>query len=156
MTHLYRAHAESTRLTPAEVTELTAAAVAAADTAYARYSDFRVGAAVRTDRRLYRGANIENASFSLGLCAERTALARAVTDGYSEILAIAVACVSAPATSDLSSLMPCGACRQWLAEFAEPGTEIFICGPTPELSPLFTLAELMPIPFTMPPRPTGG
>jgi cytidine deaminase len=80
----------------------------AAERAYAPYSRFLVGAAVRTvDGHLFEGVNVENASYPLGLCAERAALARAVADGYGpgRIEAVAV------------TASPCGGCRQWLLEF---------------------------------------
>jgi cytidine deaminase len=81
----------------------------AADRAYAPYSGFHVGAALLLrDGRVVTGTNIENASFGLSLCAERAALARAVAEGArpGEVEAVA------------SSAAPCGACRQWLVEFA--------------------------------------
>jgi cytidine deaminase len=88
--------------------ELLARAVAAAAHAYAPYSNFRVGAAVRArDGRVFEGVNVENAAYPLGICAERSALARAVGEGLGpgELEAIAV------------TASPCGGCRQWLAEF---------------------------------------
>jgi cytidine deaminase len=83
-------------------------AVAAAERAYAPYSRFHVGAAVRArDGRVITGVNVENAAYPLGVCAERTALARAVAEGYApgELEEIAV------------TASPCGGCRQWLHEF---------------------------------------
>lgn len=88
---------------------LVDAARHAAAQAYAPYSGFGVGAVVLArDGSLYPGANVENASYGLSLCAERSALARAVADGVrpGDVAAIAT---TAP---------PCGACRQWLVEFA--------------------------------------
>jgi cytidine deaminase len=88
--------------------ELYERAVAAAERAYAPYSDFLVGAAVRTrDGRVFEGVNVENAAYPLGICAEKAALARAVSEGYrpGEIEALAV------------TASPCGGCRQWLHEF---------------------------------------
>jgi cytidine deaminase len=87
--------------------ELLERAREAAASAYAPYSNFRVGAAVRTrDGQIFVGVNVENASFPLGLCAERAALAAAVSAGYGpgdfELLAV--------------TATPCGACRQWLVE----------------------------------------
>lgn len=87
--------------------ELYAQARAAAERAYAPYSCFQVGAAVRArDGRLFVGVNVENASYPLGLCAERAALAAAVAAGLGpgDLEAIAV------------TASPCGGCRQWLAE----------------------------------------
>jgi cytidine deaminase len=83
-------------------------AVAIAERAYAPYSKFHVGAAVRArDGRIFEGVNVENASYPLGICAERAAIARAVGEGCRpgdlEELAVTAA--------------PCGGCRQWLYEF---------------------------------------
>jgi cytidine deaminase len=88
--------------------ELLAAAREAAANAYAPYSAFPVGAAVLLrDGTVVTGANIENASYPVGICAERAAIARAVAEGAKpgEIEAVA------------TSASPCGACRQWLVEF---------------------------------------
>ena len=83
-------------------------ATEAAERAYAPYSGFHVGAAVRAaDGRVIAGVNVENAAYPLGMCAERTAIARAVAEGYRpgelEVLAVTAS--------------PCGGCRQWLVEF---------------------------------------
>jgi cytidine deaminase len=88
--------------------ELYERAAAVAERAYAPYSKFLVGAAVRTrDGRVFEGVNVENAAYPLGICAEKAALARAVSEGYrpGEIEAVAV------------TASPCGGCRQWLNEF---------------------------------------
>ena len=88
--------------------ELYERAVAAAERAYAPYSNYLVGAAVLArDGRVIEGVNVENAAYPLGVCAERTALARAVAEGYrpGELAAIAI------------TASPCGGCRQWLHEF---------------------------------------
>jgi cytidine deaminase len=90
--------------------ELLEAAAAVRERAYAPYSDFAVGAAVRgDDGRVYVGANVENTSYGLSLCAERAAVAAAVAGGATEILAVAV--VADP------PVPPCGACLQVLTEF---------------------------------------
>jgi cytidine deaminase len=88
--------------------ELFARAQAAAARAYAPYSNFNVGAAVRArDGRVFEGVNVENAAYPLGICAERSALARAVGEGLrpGDLEAIAI------------TASPCGGCRQWIAEF---------------------------------------
>jgi cytidine deaminase len=87
--------------------ELFERALAVAERAYAPYSGFKVGAAVRArDGTIFEGVNVENAAYPLGVCAEKAALARAVTDGYGrgrlEELAVTAS--------------PCGGCRQWLVE----------------------------------------
>jgi cytidine deaminase len=88
--------------------ELFARAEAAASRAYAPYSRFDVGAAVRArDGAVFEGVNVENAAYPLGICAERSALARAVGEGLGpgDVEAIAI------------TASPCGGCRQWLVEF---------------------------------------
>src|SRR5215469_15762845 len=93
--------------------------------AYAKYSNFRVGAALATGGAVYSSANIENASFGLSLCAERAVIARAVTSGETRLVRIAVACIDAKPGAGLNSAMPCGACRQWFVEFS-PQLEVLI------------------------------
>ena len=112
--------------------------------AYAPYSRFRVGSAVLGQEKIYTGTNIENASYGLSLCAERTALATAISQGEREIQAIAVACLDAENSQDLQSRVPCGACRQWIAELAR-NSEIIICG----ANQVFCLEELMPKSFRL-------
>ena len=87
--------------------ELLARADAIASRAYAPYSNFHVGVAVLTrDGRVIEGVNVENAAYPLGVCAERTAFARAIVEGYRPG-DFTVAAITAS---------PCGGCRQWLAE----------------------------------------
>lgn len=119
--------------------ELLDAAQAAREHAYAPYSNFRVGAAVELpDGKIVSGCNVENASFGLSICAERVALCGAVAQGHTRILAIAIA---GPPGIDTA---PCGACRQFIAEFdpAMPVTFTTAGEPT-QLS----LAELLPHSF---------
>jgi cytidine deaminase len=88
--------------------ELYERAKVIAEKAYAPYSNYLVGAAVRArDGRVFEGVNVENAAYPLGICAERAALARAVADGYrpGDLEAIGI------------TASPCGGCRQWLYEF---------------------------------------
>ena len=81
--------------------------------AYSPYSKLRIGAALRAaGGRIFTGCNVENASFGLTLCAERTALVKAVSEGAREFESLAIA------TDGVTALMPCGACRQVLFEFA--------------------------------------
>jgi cytidine deaminase len=92
--------------------DLEAAARAAQASAYAPYSKFKVGAAVLVDGEIYEGVNVENASYPLGLCAERNAIAAAVAAGGRHLEEVAVFTDSSPPSS------PCGGCRQVLREFA--------------------------------------
>ena len=96
--------------------ELFEKAVEAAGNSYSKYSGFHVGAALRTsDGKIFTGCNIENSSYSLTICAERTAVFKAVSEGYTEFEAIAVAGSSG---DDFSKpCTPCGACLQVLSEF---------------------------------------
>ncbi len=92
-------------------TALIEAAIAIREQAYAPYSKYPVGAALlMADGKIVTGVNVENASYGLTICAERTAVTKAVTAGYRKIVAVAVA------TDNAGS--PCGACRQVLTEFA--------------------------------------
>jgi cytidine deaminase len=94
-----------------DLEELLAQAETARANAYAPYSRFTVGAAVATDRGVFRGANVENASYGLSICAERVACSTAAAAGARRVHAVAVTS-SAP-----SPTPPCGACRQFLYEF---------------------------------------
>jgi cytidine deaminase len=89
--------------------------------AYAPYSNYRVGAALLcADGTVFKGCNVENASYGLTHCAERTALHAAVAAGRKEFSAIAIAASGEPAP------FPCGACRQVLAEFCGPDLPVYI------------------------------
>jgi cytidine deaminase len=102
--------------------ELVGAAQAALRHAYSPYSHVQVGAALlASDGRVFSGCNVENASFGMTWCAERTALVKAVSEGAREFRAIVIA------TSLPHALMPCGACRQVLHEFA-PQMRVIVVG----------------------------
>ncbi|HMM20209.1 MAG TPA: cytidine deaminase [Selenomonadales bacterium] len=119
--------------------ELLRAAAAAREKAYAPYSRFKVGAAVETaGGRLYTGCNVENASFGLTNCAERTAIFKAVSEGEREFLRLAVIADSPEPAS------PCGACRQVLAEFGIK--TVIMCNTKGERREA-TLRELLPFAF---------
>ena len=122
--------------------QLLAAAREAARFAYCPGSNFHVGAAVVAGGKLYTGANVENASYGLTICAERVAIFKAVTDGERQLEAIAVACVDVQGDSDATHRMPCGACRQVIAEFANPDTSILVDGVGE-----FRLRDLLPQAF---------
>ena len=108
---------------PPELVELVQKAKAARAQAYAPYSQFLVGAAVRTtDGHVFVGANVENASYGLSVCAERTAVLAAVLAGSREVAAVAVCTELSPPAA------PCGMCRQTLAEFTTD-CPVVLCGP---------------------------
>ena len=120
--------------------ELKAAAVAMLDRAYCPYSHFAVGAALEcADGTVFTGCNIENAAFSPTICAERTAVAKAVSEGHTDFVRIAIAGRSA------GFCVPCGVCRQVLREFA-PDIEV-ICLNGKGEEQVFTLSELLPHSF---------
>ena len=101
-------------MTHAREDELVEAARRVMERAYAPYSQFRVGAAVLGGTgQIYAGANVENASYPVGLCAERSAIATAVSAGERTLLAVAIA------TDTDDPVCPCGMCRQMIREFAE-------------------------------------
>jgi cytidine deaminase len=126
--------------------ELLAAARQARAGAYAPYSGFPVGAALRTaDGRIFTGCNIENSSYGLTCCAERTALFSAVATGAREFAALAVVA----GKTDTVPASPCGACRQVLAEF-RPSYRVLLGAPA-ERGPVLetSVAELLPLAFHM-------
>jgi len=125
--------------------DLLAAARAAAARAHAPYSDFRVGAAVWAGGKLYTGCNIENASYGLTICAERVAIFAAIADGVRAIDELAVACVDVAPGGDPAGLMPCGACRQVMAEFAGPELPVQVDG-----AGTYRLDQLLPNAFRLP------
>ena len=121
--------------------ELLEAALAARERAYAPYSKFLVGAAVRAESgKIYTGCNIENASYGLTVCAERNALFAAVGAGERKFTAL---CVVGDTEEPIS---PCGACRQVMAEFKVPCIILAnLQGDVKE----YTLEELLPYGFTL-------
>ena len=118
-------------------TDLTQMAIIAAKEAYAPYSNYQVGAALLTSEGIYTGCNVENASYGATICAERTAVFKAVSEGQRQFMAIAVA------TKNGGS--PCGLCRQVLREFSSDLT--IIVTDFQGHSRIFTLAELLPESF---------
>ena len=115
-------------------------AIEAQQKAYSPYSGFSVGAAVLTgSKKIYSGCNIENSSYGLTVCAERVALFKAVSEGETQMDAIAIVGDSA------EPLPPCGACRQVMAEF-NPNMRVLMAGRDHQIT-IFSLAELYPNPF---------
>ncbi len=132
-------------MTP-EQKQLLGVAEKAALNAYAPYSKFRVGAAVLTDKGVFIGANIENSSSNLGICAERVALSHARMHGAEIYTGLAVNCIDAVADGDIRTAMPCGGCRQWLAELAPDAWLV-----TQGSDRVFSLDDLLPDAFIFKP-----
>lgn len=129
------------------VKELIDAAIEARKKAYAPYSDYMVGAAVLTNElRIYTGCNIENASYTPTICAERTAISKAVSEGRRRFLAIAVA--GSPKGEKITQYAyPCGVCRQVIREFADPEQFVVIVARSNRDYRLYRLRELLPESF---------
>lgn len=114
--------------------------------AYAPYSGYKVGAALLCgDGRVYRGCNIENASYSPTNCAERTAFFQAIYDGHRDFVAIAV--VGGKDGVITGAFPPCGVCRQVMREFCGDEFVVYIGGKNGDYETL-TLAQLLPYSFS--------
>lgn len=129
------------------VKELIRSAIEARKKAYSPYSEYMVGAAVLTNElRIYTGCNIENASFTPSICAERTALSKAVSEGWRKLKAIAV--VGGPKGEPISQYaFPCGVCRQVLREFANVDQFVVIVAKSETDYKIYRLNELLPESF---------
>ncbi|MBX2991802.1 MAG: cytidine deaminase [Bacteroidetes bacterium] len=111
----------------------------AKENSYSPYSKFRVGAALLAGNgRIFSGCNVENSSYSLTTCAERNALFKAVSEGSTDFISIAIA------SDDTGLLPPCGACRQVLSEFA-PDIEVILTSSQGDVK-LTSLKKLFPMP----------
>lgn len=136
MTNDEKTRASAHRRTPGR---LIAAALAARERAVAPYSKFKVGAALLTrSGKIIRGANVESASYGLTCCAERVALFKALTEGEIDFVAVAVV-----ARVD-GGAMPCGACRQLLAEYAAKAKVFIADSRRPKVIKEFSVRELLP------------
>lgn len=121
--------------------ELLAAAEAVMRRAYAAYSDFRVGAALRgADGAIHVGANVENASYSQTQCAEASAIGAMIAAGETRITAVAIV------AERVEFCPPCGGCRQRLSEFADAQTPVFLGRPGSDPRTT-TVGELLPLAF---------
>lgn len=130
---------------PEDNQTLLDAAREAAEVAYAPYSHFQVGAALRLKNgRVITGCNVENASYGLTVCAERVAVWKAVSEGHTKIDAVAVWAQQRPH----GSVTPCGACRQVLVEFGSPDLKIIFADAQTGAPKTMTLAQLLPEAFT--------
>ena len=137
-----------THLTLEEKQELIRQALAAREKAYAPYSNFLVGAALRAaDGRVFTGCNVENAAFTPTSCAERSALFHAVSQGVTQFTDIAVVGARRGEVNELIT-SPCGVCRQVMAEFCDPETfRIVLMNGDGEIRD-YLLKELLPLGFT--------
>lgn len=127
--------------------ELVKEALAAREFAYTPYSHFNVGAALLcADGKVFRGCNIENASYSPTVCAERTAFFKAISEGEHNFSAIAI--VGGPAGAPpVDFCFPCGVCRQVMAEFCSRNFTIYIAKSEDEINE-YTLEDILPHSFT--------
>lgn len=129
------------------VAELIRSSLSARKKAYVPYSGYAVGAAVLTgDDRIYMGCNIENASYGATVCAERTAIFKAVSEGRNKCKAIAI--VGSPEGDEVTQYAyPCGMCRQVMREFAQPQDFTVIIAKSEEEYQVFSLEQLLPESF---------
>ena len=125
------------------ISELIEKALEAREKAYAPYSKFKVGAAVLTaGGKIYTGCNVENASYPVGICAERVAMSKAVADGETEFTVIAIV------GSGENYCMPCGMCRQFMAEFCKEDFEIIVAKSVDDYK-IMKMGELLPYTFDL-------
>lgn len=126
-------------VTAEDFKKLAAAAAEARQWAYAPYSRYRVGAALLTaSGKVYTGVNVENAAYPDSICAERTAVFKAVSEGERNFTAIAIA--------SLNGGSPCGSCRQVLAEFGQD-IQVILVDEQGRQTATTTVAELLPAAF---------
>ncbi|XP_060852593.1 cytidine deaminase-like [Rhopalosiphum padi] len=117
----------------------------AREKAYVPYSNFKVGAALRCDDgTIFSGCNVENASYGLAICAERTAIVKAVSEGKTKFTTIAIA-----GLNKNQFVPPCGACRQVLSEFNNPNNDMIVYLYKPEGTNVImtSVSELLPLDF---------
>lgn len=131
-----------------DVKDLALTAINAMKSAYAPYSGCSVGAALLTkDGRVYTGCNIENASYTPTVCAERTAIFKAVSEGERRFAMLAVA--GGKDGEITGTFPPCGVCRQVLSEFCSPDMPIILVKDAHGNSDVYTLGELLPFSFKL-------
>ena len=117
----------------------------ASKNAYAKYSNFKVGACVLFESdKIYTGCNVENASYGLSLCAERNAISTAIANG--ETTKIKAVAIYSPNSSLCS---PCGACRQWIYELKSENETYIILADNDEKPVVYTINELLPKGFML-------
>ena len=127
------------------VSDLCQKAVEMRSESYAPYSDFLVGSAILTsDGKIFTGCNVENSAFGPSICAERTAIVKAVSEGYRDLAAIAIA--GGKRDGGLQYCAPCGVCRQVMREFCGPSFRIYLAKSATDYKE-FTLGDLLPESF---------
>lgn len=119
-------------------------ALSAREKSYCPYSGFAVGAALLCqDGTIYTGCNIESSAYTPTICAERTALFKAVSEGKRDFICMAVA--GGHQSADVLPITtPCGVCRQVMMEFCNPQTFLVFCASNPDNYKAYTLAQLLP------------
>lgn len=123
------------------VIDLIRTAIEASKNAYVPYSHFPIGAALKTKSgKIYQGCNIENASFGLTNCGERTAIFKAISEGYRDLEEIAIY------GETQKPISPCGACRQVMSEFFEPSAKVTLIAKGGK-TVVMTVEELLPYSF---------
>ncbi|MCX6344558.1 MAG: cytidine deaminase [Armatimonadetes bacterium] len=127
----------------AQIFAMIAMAIDAREKAYAPYSNFKAGAAVLTQSKVFSGCNVENASYGLTMCAERVAIQKAVAEGETKILAVVIA------AGDDQIVRPCGACLQVIAEFAASGSIPIVTATVNGEYDIHSLDEYMPMRFEL-------
>jgi cytidine deaminase len=129
------------------MTDLKAAATATMAKAYSPYSNFKVGAAILTEAgNIYTGCNVENISYGLSICAERNAITTAIATEGPEMKLKEVVVTNHNEAGETGACSPCGACRQFVAEFSSPDTIVRYPGETGEVKT--TAMDLLPDGFT--------
>lgn len=124
-----------------EIKELIKLAIENKENSYSPYSKFRVSSLVLTKKgNIYKGVNIENAAYSVTLCAERSALSSAISEGDREIDTIVI-------TGDSSYTFPCGVCRQFMAEFLDKDSKIIIANREDDYK-TYTMEDILPYNFS--------
>ena len=135
-------------ITENELQSLARTALKARSYSYVPYSHFAVGAALMTeDGRIYRGGNIENAAYSVAVCAERTAIFKAVSEGERKFKALAV-CGGKAGTEPENFCTPCGVCRQVMAELCGLDMPVYLVKSAEEIKK-YTVRELLPLSFRL-------
>lgn len=124
-----------------EIEKLIAETIENKKNSYSPYSNFRVSALVKTKSgKIFKGVNIENAAYSPTICAERSALASAISNGEREFSYIII-------NGDSKDTFPCGVCRQFIREFADTDTKIVIANSTDDYK-IYTIEDLLPHSFS--------